>query len=412
MAGTAARLYLNRWAAAKVEVLPVRAGRGAPRPVKKTEYDIPGLEPITYAGRMHYVPGLAKPKHLEWTKDWYDPHHHIGPRLEQMPLWKSQPCFIFHQRTKLLEGVKQALWLTKSKLISGLPDRVLKISEDCSDQFENQDEQVQKIIARAFLWSNKETEPERTKFCPVLVRDVLQFCRMLTFKHPMVSRRALAENYRLATSWNRESDLFRVCGLNGALLNAKSPLEPLASRDEVLATANHVLETFDPISPTIDLQETHVYEEFNDPGFKEGYPYAHPHTLYLTNVCNPPGGPPFNPEHLRAKMIMFAFGNALANAKRLYGEEAKVLDRPVVVQSVATDGRLFQFLVLQLNTTDLNSSDGVKNLIWIDSDQLLYDYANYLPKMKKKVVLEPAGVFGYQPETFSKFLAMYLHGVM
>ncbi len=54
--------------------------------------------------------------------------------------------------------------------------------------------------------------------------------------------------------------------------------------------------------------------------------------------------------------------------------------------------------------------DGVKNLVWMDSDQLLYQHFRCLPVIKKKVVVEPAGIIDYQPETFRKFFALYLHG--
>lgn len=58
-----------------------------------------------------------------------------------------------------------------------------------------------------------------------------------------------------------------------------------------------------------------------------------------------------------------------------------------MVQSVGTDGQLFQFMVFQLNTTDLVSSDGIKNLVWIDSDQNLYEKAQCIPEVKKRVVM-------------------------
>lgn len=61
------------------------------------------------------------------------------------------------------------------------------------------------------------------------------------------------------------------------------------------------------------------------------------------------------------------------------------------MQSVGTDGRVFQFLMLQLNTTDLASSEGVKNLVWVDSDQLLYQHFWCLPVIKKKVVVVSGG---------------------
>lgn len=143
----------------------------------------------------------------------------------------------------------------------------------------------------------------------------------------------------------------------------------------------------------------------------EGYPYPYPHTLYLLDKANLRRGR-FQPDQLRAKMILFAFGSALAQARLLYGNDAKVLEQPVVVQSVGTDGRVFHFLVFQLNTTDLASNEGVKNLAWVDSDQLLYQHFWCLPVIKKRVVVEPVGPVDFKPETFRKFLALYLHGAV
>lgn len=67
-------------------------------------------------------------------------------------------------------------------------------------------------------------------------------------------------------------------------------------------------------------------------------------------------------------------------------DEPRILEKPIVVQSVGTDGQRFQFLVLQLNTTDLDPSQGVKNLVWIDGEQHLYEDARSRPEIKKKVV--------------------------
>uniref|UniRef100_A0A2K6ME28 Large ribosomal subunit protein mL37 n=1 Tax=Rhinopithecus bieti TaxID=61621 RepID=A0A2K6ME28_RHIBE len=205
--------------------------------------------------------------------------------------------------------------------------------------------------------------------------------------------------------------LLQVRGSGGARLSTKDPLPTIASREEVEATKNHVLETFYPISPVIDLHECNVYDVKDDTGFREGYPYPYPHTLYLLDKANLQRGR-FQPDQLQAKMILFAFGSALAQARVLYGNDAKVLEQPVVVQSVGTDGRVFHFLVFQLNTTDLASNEGVKNLAWVDSDQLLYRHFWCLPVIKKRVVVEPVGPVDFKPETFRKFLALYLHGAV
>lgn len=49
-------------------------------------------------------------------------------------------------------------------------------------------------------------------------------------------------------------------------MNSMAPIPPVAAKEEILATEAHVLETFYPISPTIDLQEVNVYKELNNTG--------------------------------------------------------------------------------------------------------------------------------------------------
>lgn len=72
------------------------------RPREKVE--IPGLEVITYGERMHYVPGLAKPVYPPWEKDYKDPGYYKSPPAQEMALYKQKPCYVFNQRTSMLEG--------------------------------------------------------------------------------------------------------------------------------------------------------------------------------------------------------------------------------------------------------------------------------------------------------------------
>ncbi|NXD77247.1 RM37 protein, partial [Halcyon senegalensis] len=315
----------------------------------------------------------------------------------------------------LLQGVRQALWLTKTKVVEGLPPPVLSIIGNPAHQLDDYEERVKRAISHARFWNTTEVAPRREYYCPVLFEDLIHLCRLMSAKYPPLAKRMLARDYRIAATWERESILLQIRGLNGILMNSMAPIPPVASKEEILATKEHVLETFYPISPTIDLQEVNVYKELNDTGksgcFRDGYPYSHPHTLFFLESANIRPNR-FRPEQLRAKMLMFAFGNALAKAKAVYGNDPKVLEQPVVVQSIGTDGQLFQFMVFQLNTTDLVSSDGIKNLVWIDSDQNLYEKAQCVPEVKKRVVTKPAGIYGFQPDTFKKFLALYLHGTV
>ena len=50
------------------------------------------------------------------------------------------------------------------------------------------------------------------------------------------------------------------------------PLPEVSGKQEVGDTADHVLETFYPVSPTIDLQKVNVYKEVNCSGEKTPSP--------------------------------------------------------------------------------------------------------------------------------------------
>lgn len=390
---------------------PLEARAAPPKPYRERVH-IPGLERITYAERMHYVPGLAKPEFPPWERDYRDPHRYRSPPRFDMPLRKEQLCYLFHQRTNALEGVKQALWLTKSKLIEGLPPQLLSLAQDPANQIPDQDERVQNAIKHARFWDTTQSRPPQDRYSKILLQNLLHLCASLQPSHPALGRRLLSEKYSLAATWNRGKDLFQIRGLNGLLCTSMDPLPVVSEPELVEDTTEHVLETFYPVSPTIDLQQVNVYhQEKNSTGFREGYPFPHAHTLYFDDPKNPRCV--LRPEQFQAKMVMFAFGNALARAHLQYGTEPLGrLERPVVVQSVGTNGRFFNFLVFQLNTTDLTEDSGVKNLLWMEKDLELYEYAKVRPLIKKKQVQVPAGLAGYNPETFKKFLSLYLNGAV
>lgn len=56
-------------------------------------------------------------------------------------------------------------------------------------------------------------------------------------------------------------DLFQIRGQNGLLHSCMDPLPEVSGKQEVADTADHVLETFYPVSPTIDLQKVNIYQE-------------------------------------------------------------------------------------------------------------------------------------------------------
>lgn len=61
-------------------------------------------------------------------------------------------------------GVRQAVWLTKSKLISGLPPQLLSMANSCTNQIPDQDERVQNAIKHARFWDTTEERPGKKKY--------------------------------------------------------------------------------------------------------------------------------------------------------------------------------------------------------------------------------------------------------
>lgn len=71
-------------------------------------------------------------------------------------------------------------------------------------------------------------------------------------------------------------DLIQIRGQNGLLHNCMDPLPEVSGKQEVGDTADHLLESFYPVSPTIDLQKVHVYkEEANCTGQKTPGEWSH-----------------------------------------------------------------------------------------------------------------------------------------
>lgn len=117
-----------------------------------------------------------------------------------------------------------------------------------------------------------------------------------------------------------------------------------------------------------------------------------------------------------ARMVMFAFGNALVQARRMYPNG--YLAEPVTVQSIFLLDELFHFVVFQLNTLDYNETNNDRcNYVWIDKDNYLY--------ADRPSMIMPNPIYGternlqryvleklkYNPIVFQKFLALYLQGI-
>ena len=104
------------------------------------------------------------------------------------------------------------------------------------------------------------------------------------------------------------------------------------------------------------------------------------------------------------------------------------LPTPIVTQCIVTNGVKFSFIHVQLNTLRLNSSDGPKNMVWLDAENPLYldmypqnikiyrtkgnrktDKRYWKPLVKRDPEL---GCRELDVGVFKKFLGCYLNGAV
>lgn len=61
-------------------------------------------------------------------------------------------------------GVRQAAWLTKTQVNSGLPPHLLTLAESLESRVEDQSERVQNAIKHARFWDTTESRPDKEKY--------------------------------------------------------------------------------------------------------------------------------------------------------------------------------------------------------------------------------------------------------
>lgn len=108
---------------------------------------------------------------------------------------------------------------------------------------------------------------------------------------------------------------------------------------------------------------------------------------------------PVQESQILARSLAHCFTAAASYAKQRFGDDVKDLPKPVTVQCVQCDGQQFHFSVYQLNTLNLDGTDGLKNFWWSEPRMSIYEksgYENGTPI-----------ITGYNPDVFKRLLAFY-----
>lgn len=348
-----------------------------------------------------------------------DPRYAPKQSSEDHADYQDQPVYEFHKSSRLMEGLTQACILSKTEPHFELPQRILESVGRVELPY--QDELVQRAIMQANVWDpTKDKLPKRfnkrlpgwhykaesgipiSKQRALLLDNLVRLCQMRAGDNiDLLTSTSLLQHPAFAVHYTIPDGIpIYIEGRHHAALLAGSPLTPFSTAEEVSQTADTELPTIFPLAPTIDLRKQHVYTpHLNITGVKPGFEHPHPHTLFMSLSARP------QRYQQNASVLMFTFGQALAAARQLYGPTVGALPEPVTTQCVATDGTNFILCCFQLNTADFSSLDGVKNQVWLDTENLLY----------KKIVPERAMLRNtkyedYDPTVFQKILALYFNG--
>lgn len=391
---------------------------------RQSQYvESPLITPFRSGEDVSIVKGSDLVKRLpdfpKWEPPVLDDVQFMPPKtIKDHPDYNETPVYEFSHVTKLLEGEKQALLLTKTKPFYELPSAVRSLI-GCLE-LPDQDLLVQRAIMQANIWNPTKYKLPR-RFNPrlpgwhfkaefgisnilmasITAKNLLRLCETFGGWHPdlLTSRRQAIDSVLSAFYYFQDQKHVMVRGPQTATVFTNRPLEPFASQEVIDESVMYELPELFPLAPTIDLIKQHVWRPENITGFRDGFGHPYPHTTIMCydNMWTVP-------QH-NAKALMFCFGHALASAKLRFGADVKTLPEPVSVQCVLTNGIKFHFTCFQLNTLDFSSNNGIKNLVWFDSDNALFN--KILPQ---RAMLRNTKYEDYDPEVFKKFLALYING--
>jgi len=341
-----------------------------------------------------------------------------APRDEDHPLYQAAKTYLFEGNRSFADGVDQACSLLNalkakpfpSSIINAdkleLPENIEELVVDSIMAGERYDPTLEKLEKRhdpVLFWTIKYPlygVPPIKKLNVILENLYRRVYLYATNKGKMRDHRC---DYDAPLSSYLSADLF---GANSSLvirhqphlfIQSTKPVDPIASKSEVQATINEKAPDVYPISPLIDLESTHIYNT-NTIIPRSQIPNLHTNTSFFGKQLNQKY--PFTTEELAANAIVFCFGSALAQAQR-YPGKIDLLEQPIVTKAVQlVDGRL-DLVAFQLNTLDLNNSEGVKNLVWLEKGLPLYSAKPYYENFEKVEELDMS--------VFKKFANLLLY---
>ncbi|XP_060646402.1 large ribosomal subunit protein mL37 [Drosophila nasuta] len=298
------------------------------------------------------------------------------PEDETHPNWHTTACHLFGDSNVLLGGLPQAQVLTNSIEINEFPRQIDEAIFNA--QFpKTLDRSVQNAIFSSQLLDAQQVKLPKIKLADrpaynlprlygisqerrnrLLINKLLFEIEKLAGRSVTV-RRKLIDNVTFQTSLIKDNDVlvFKISG--DKLISSARPL------DAIKGKFNGDLPDLYPMKSTVSMPKQHIYTENTFYPIRKDITCSHPHTLFTyfdKTIVGNVHGSEVSKTQFYGRSLLKAFVVAASRAKQLGDVPANgVLQKPIVVQCIQTDGQEFHFGVLQLNTLNLNTDSSTKN---------------------------------------------------
>nr|CAD7573702.1 unnamed protein product [Timema californicum] len=346
------------------------------------------------------------------------------PWDECHPLYHKQECHMYGNHSVLLKGLDQAKVLTNTvELEQGLPAALPRVTASARHHH---------LVNNLALDAEQKKlpklkDPERPAFNFPRVYGItdIRGTRLLTYRLIQLcasisgSPRPVVNHTPVKVTMDRGGSLVQLGIRADQLLVAKTPLSPLVDQ---YSTSGMELPGLGQAHFTVSLETDHFYQDIDI------YPTGNwaPHTLVLhgnqSEVYNLYETPVTEQQWL-GRSLVGSFIVAAAYARAQFGlanalvvlsstsEDGEIevrlsagvedLPHPVCVQCCHTDGRLFHFVILQLNTLGVGTE--LRNILWSQPRVALFDtcgYKNGQPELT-----------GYNGDVLDTLLSLYTHSI-
>uniref|UniRef100_K1QP66 Limb region 1-like protein n=1 Tax=Magallana gigas TaxID=29159 RepID=K1QP66_MAGGI len=278
---------------------------------------------------------------------------------------------------------------------------------------------VQKAILKSQIWDStreklpKRRDPEYPRYkidreygiplekrLNMLSFDLLRMAdTAVASQYPEIgrSRRLIFYPNGMATFFKYSDSLLSFYLGIDAAITSTSPLPPFVPEELVESSSSEAIPSLYPISPTIDFLKTNNYNLKNSIGFSE-ISCKFPHTLILLNNDD------WSEDERQARALVTAMGLAVAQVKKTYPGIKDRLPTPISVQVINMSETTMNFTYFQLNTIDFDNSEaGVKNFVWFDTGNVLFE--RRLPQPWKRDKILGTSLENLDLDPFKKLLA-------